>query len=106
MDNNNPTYGGGQYNPQTGVPQASGPDETQNPQPESYRVSDTATHSDAPSMAQPSQPYTPTMQVNVSKKKSNLPLVAGLVAAVLLVVVAAGAYFMFNKLANRPAGIC
>jgi len=48
-------------------------------------------------------PQGPPVQVNVTKKKRNTLLIAGIAGLILLVGLAAGGYFLYNNFLNRPA---
>jgi hypothetical protein len=89
MDQNSPGPAGGPYDPQTGQP-LSGAHPTQlytPPQDESFR---------APGVE-------PPPQVNVARKTSLVPLIAGIAAVVLVFAVVVGGFWVYFNLFNRPA---
>ncbi|HYP39315.1 MAG TPA: DUF3352 domain-containing protein [Chloroflexia bacterium] len=89
MDQNSPGPAGGPYDPQTGQP-LSGAQPTQPynpPQGESFR---------APGVE-------PPPQVNVARKTSWVPLVAGIAAVVLVFTIVAGGFWVYFNFFNRPA---
>jgi hypothetical protein len=89
MDQNSPGPAGGPYDPQTGQPLSG---------------------------AQPIQPYTPPQgeifrapgveppaPVNVTRKTSLVPLMAGIATVVLVFAVFVGGFWVYNNFFNRPA---
>src|SRR5215210_2019288 len=48
-------------------------------------------------------PYKPIRQVKVTRKRSNLSLILGILALILLVAAAVAAYWAWNNLLNRPS---
>jgi hypothetical protein len=106
MDKNPPGPAGGPYDPQTGQP-LSGAQPTQPytpPQGESFR---------APGVEPPAgaaQPYggqaalnAPPAQVNVARKQSLAPLIAGIAAVVLVFAIVVGGFWAYFNVFNRPA---
>ncbi len=122
MSSNDPNQPGRRFDPQTGQPvdesQPSpppqptsqyGPPPGDYPAPpadpnavEGYRVQPDPAPL-APTPVTPAAPYTSSAEVAVTKKRSNTPLIVGLVALLLLVGAGAGVAYFLNQTINRPA---
>ncbi len=108
MDSQDQNPAGARYDAQTGQPlqdagMAAAPAEEAQGFRTEYTESASTTYSPPPASYAPVAQQVP-VQVNVTaRKRSNMPLIAGLVVLVLLAAAGSGAFYLYNKVVNKPA---